>query len=316
MTLSGSIRRGILGAHHPEKVFQQEGFEPQAWSRFAPVAEGLSLGYNAALYDDDLDIIAIQMQGIDPAFTGFAYEGVGMGLQARDLIPPRANRLPDFVAGPGGPHIYPVYVGAGLALARLRRDPAAHMKRLDPLLGGAILDGYGFHAGFFERRKYLFHARRPTHLPTAYRPLFDQGLGRALWFASGGVVLRATADLARFPADRHGDLWNGIGMACSYGGGADKTKMVQLRHIAAGYEDRLAWGAATAAWTRALAGNPATHTDLACETFGGFSSKEAARALEESRSLPSITADAAPIRAWRDHFTSAVTVKDRHLQTR
>lgn len=308
MSLTGVLRRAALGAHRPDKVFRQRGFEPRAWPRFAPVAEGLALGYNVALHDDDPSAIVVQMQGIDRAYTGFAYEGVGMGLQARDLLAPRGRRLAAFVDGPGSRHIYPVLVGAGLALARLRRNPTPHLDRFDPVVGWAVLDGYGFHAGFFERRHYVFGNAQPTHLAAPYRSLFDQGLGRAIWFASGGVVESAAATVASLSANRHGDLWNGVGMACAYGGGADRAAIEQLRSAAAGFEDRLAWGAATAAWTRWLAGNPASHTDLACEVFVGFPSVYAASVLEQGRGLDAVTFAAVPIRAWREHFMRAVPV--------
>lgn len=306
MTLFGSARRRVVGIPQPRKVFSRPGFAPEAWLRFAPVAESLALGYNATLEDSSQSALTVRLQGVDDTFAGFAYEGAGMGLGALDLMAPWKRRVNSFVDGPGGAHIYTVYVGLGLALARMRRNPERHLEHLDPLLGMAIVDGYGFHGGFFERRRYIDAAARPTHLPVGFRALFDQGLGRAIWFSGGALVDRTTATVASFQPDRHADLWNGVGMACAYGGGADRLQLEQLAEAAAPYADRLAWGAATAAWTRNLAGNPCAHTDLACEVFGGFQSTDAAALLDRGRAEAARSRETASIERWRENFTNAL----------
>jgi len=300
MTALGSVRRRLFGIPDPVKAFRQPGFAPEAWQRFAPVAESLALGYHATLEDSSPQVLAVRLQTVGPVFDGFAYEGAGMGLGALDLVTPWKNRLGAFVDGPGSTHIYTVYVGLGLALARLKRRPERHLADLDPLLGWAIVDGYGFHCGFFSRRRYIKKKARPIHLAGVCRPLFDQGLGRAIWFSSGGLVDRAAETVAGFQSDRHGDLWNGVGMACAYGGGTDRAGLDRMLDLANGYRDRLAWGAATAAWTRELAGNQAAHTDLACEVFSGVSSKDAARTLQQGRR------EVTSIKAWRSHFAATV----------
>lgn len=305
MTALGSLRRRLFGIPEPRKVFSKPGFAPEAWQRFAPVAESLALGYNATLEDSTAPVLVVRLLAVDPAFRGFAYEGAGMGLGALDLMTPWKKRLNAFVDGPGGPHIYTVYVGLGLALARLRRRPERYLGELDPLLGWAIMDGYGFHGGFFERRRYITKKVRPAHLASACLPLFDQGLGRAIWFSSGAVVARAAETVAGFQLDRRGDLWNGVGMACAYGGGTNRAGLDRMCELAGAYRDRLAWGAATAAWTRDVAGNQAAHTDLACEVFSGVSSGDAARVLAQGRAAVG-SASSMPIQAWRSHFAATV----------
>jgi hypothetical protein len=54
----------------------------------------------------------------------------------------------------------------------------------------------------------------------------------------------------------------------------------------------LARGAATAAWGRRQAGNPAAHTELACEIYCGRGAREAAASLDEAaRDLPVISVE-------------------------
>jgi len=308
MTVLGSLRRRLFGIPQPRKVFSRPGFEPEAWQRFAPVAESLALGYNATLEDSSPSLIAARLQAVEPQFRGFAYEGAGMGLGALDLITPGRKRLATFMEGPGSPHIYTVYVGVGLALARLRRRPERYLGRLDPLLGWGIVDGYGFHAGFFERRRYIDNKARPTRLTAACSPLFDQGLGRAIWFSSGALLDKAAGTVAGFQPDRHGDLWNGVGMACAYGGGADRITLERMVELAGYHRPRLAWGAATAAWTRNLAGNETAHTDLACEVFAGLTSRDTAQLLHRGRQAVADLPTAQSIPAWRSDFTSALRI--------
>lgn len=306
MTIFGSACRRVVGIPQPRRVFSRPGLPREAWQRFGPVAESLALGYNATLEDSSESALEVRLQGVDQEFSGFAYEGAGMGLGALDLVAPWKNRINSFVEGPGARHIYTVYVGLGLALARMKRNPQRHLDRLDPLLGMAIVDGYGFHGGFFEWRRYIDGTARPSHLPSSFRHLFDQGLGRAIWFSGGAMVDPIARTVHTFQEDRHADLWNGVGMACAYGGGADQGTLDRLCEVAADYTDRLAWGAATAAWTRNLAGNPCAHTDLACERFAGMSADQAARLLDDGRAAVTRGEVAASISLWRSRFAAAV----------
>jgi enediyne biosynthesis protein E3 len=292
MTSVGIVRRRLFGIPSAQAVFSRPGFAPEAWERFAPVACSLMEGYNATLEDPRLPVLTARLEAVESSLKGFAYEGAGMGLAALDAITPGKGRLGDFVSGPGASHIYPVYVGVGLAYARLRRTPENNLVGLDPLLGWVTADGYGFHEAFFKRRRYVDRHAVPTHLTTYGRRFFDQGVGRALWFSSGGVVDRVTRLIAGFQSERHADLWSGVGLASAYGGGADADALRSVLSHASAYRPQLARGAATAAWGRLTAGNQAAHTDLACQIFCGRSSQDAAAVVEDAaRGLPVISVE-------------------------
>ncbi|MFI6044686.1 DUF1702 family protein [Nocardia sp. NPDC051321] len=283
MTAIGVTRRMLFGIPSAKAVFSRPGFAPEAWQRFGPVAHSLMTGYNATLEDARIPAIQRRVATIEPALQGFAYEGAGMGLAALDLVFPWRNRLAEFVAGPGASHIYPIYVGVGLAYARLRRAPEARLAQLDPVLGWVTADGYGFHEAFFHRRRYVDRHRVPTHLTEYARRLFDQGVGRALWFSSGAVVARVTLSINGFQPDRHADLWSGVGLAAAYGGGTGAAELHDLLAKAQPYAAVLARGAAIAAWGRHQAGNAAPHTDLACQIFAERSAAQAALVVEQAR---------------------------------
>ncbi|MEU8238194.1 DUF1702 family protein [Actinoplanes missouriensis] len=292
MSSVGRVRRALFGIPSAQAVFSRPGFASQAWERFAPVARNLMEGYHAALEDPRLPSLRARLEAVEPEYRGFAYEGAGMGLAALDAVTPWKKRLTAFVDGPGAAHIYPIYVGVGLAYARLRRSPEAHLAGLDPLLGWVTADGYGFHEAFFKRRRTVERHVVPERLTAYGRRYFDQGVGRALWFSGGASVERVTRQIAGFPPHRQPDLWSGVGLASAYGGGASAAELRTLLARAEPYRAQLARGAATAAWGRRQAGNPAAHTDLACEIYSGRGSGSAAAVLDEAaRDLPVISVE-------------------------
>jgi len=287
VTALGKIRKSLFGIPSEKAVFSRPGFAREAWLRFQPVAHSLVEGYHATLEDSRLEILVPRLDAVDLELHGFAYEGAGMGLAALDIMAPWKNRLQEFVEGPGAPHIYPIYVGVGLALARLHRQPERFMTRLDPLLRWVVVDGYGFHEGFFAWERTVEKQMRPASFSSYACRLFDQGLGRALWFASGALIDRVARIIATFPSTRQADLWSGVGLACAYAGGASLTEIESLLTVASLYRLQLARGAAVAAKGRQQAGNLVSHTELACQIFCGVSSERAALIIDEtSEGLP------------------------------
>lgn len=303
MTTLGTARRRMFGIPSAQAVFSRPGFAPAAWDRFAPVATSLMEGYHATLEDPRLEPLSQRLDAVEPALQGFAYEGAGMGLAALDLIEPWRRRLQRFVEGPGATHIYPVYVGVGLALARLRRNPERFLTRLDPLLGWVVVDGYGFHEGFFHTRRVIDEHAVPHRLTPYARRIFDQGLGRAIWFSAGADPEGVIATVRGFQPHRQGDLWSGVGLASAYGGGVDRPALQQVKAAAHPHGAQLARGAATAAWGRAMADNMAPHTELACEVYCGLSSTDAVARLDEARrDLPIVPA----YEQWRARSVDAL----------
>ena len=306
MTSLGKLRKRLFGIPSEEVVFSQPGFAKEAWLRFQPVAHSLVEGYHATLEDSRFEVLVPRLNALDPELHGFAYEGAGMGLAALDFLAPWKNRLQAFVEGPAAKHIYPTYVGAGLALARLHRRPERFLARLDPLLSWVVLDGYGFHEGFFARRRYIDQRAVPTHLSSYARRIFDQGLGRCIWFSSGALIERISGIIASFPASRRDDLWSGAGMACAYAGGASRADLGTLLTVAAPYRLQLARGAAIAARGRQQAGNIAAHTELACEIFCGLSADQAAHIADLSRENLPVNGAEPTYEIWRQRIQARI----------
>lgn len=282
----GRLRRRILGIADEEASFARRGFrggDDAARRRLEEIGRAFLHGYHAALEDDRPDRLAGALERIELERRGFAFEGAGMGLYLLDRLTPwDRGRFRAFLRGPGWGHAYMVHVGAGWAMAQLGIPLDRALARLDPLLGWLAADGFGFHHGYFRWPEAVDRHQVPRRLDGYARRVFDQGLGRSLWFVEGAEVARIAATIAGFPAPRHGDLWSGVGLACAYAGGAPAAAVAELCVRAGPFRPHMAQGAAFAAKTRERAGNPAPQTELACAIICGMSAQTAAGLTDEA----------------------------------
>jgi hypothetical protein len=290
----GSFRKLLLGISPEETRFSRRGFgetKLDVKERLEHIGEVFVQGYHAALEQDNLILLERRLASTELEFRGFAFEGAAMGLFMLDrLLPFHRNRWHTFANGPGAPHLYMAYVGVGWALARLPwlcRQITRPLSPLHPVFGWLAIDGYGFHHGYFHGLTYIERRVVPRQVLGYARQVFDQGLGRSLWFVNGADIARITKTITSFPATRQGDLWSGIGLASAYAGGVDRTSIKVLCDAAGRHRADLAQGAAFAAKARQRAGNPVAHTDMACQVLCRLSADDAARITDEAlRDLP------------------------------
>jgi enediyne biosynthesis protein E3 len=319
-TLAAVLRRKIFGISPEETTFARRGFratDAAVRERLEEVGRCFVRGYHAALEEDrPLPLAARIEREVERSFRGFAYEGAGMALALLDaLIPGRRDRLLRFLAGPGEPQAYIVRVGAGWILARLPLSPERLLARLgDPLLGWLALDGYGFHEGFFHWPRSVVRQAVPRKLRGYARRSFDQGLGRSLWFVDGADVERIPRTIGAFPRERQADLWSGVGLACAYAGGAGTAPeraaadLAELRRAAGNCAPQLAQGVAFAAKARERAGNPAAHTELACQAVWGTTAADAAAVCDLSlHGLPVDGSGEVAFESWRRQIQDCFT---------
>jgi hypothetical protein len=258
---------------------------------------------------------AARLDTIDAAERGFAYEGAGMALALLDgMTPGGGTRTSRFVAGPGAPHFYMVFVGIGWALAKLPKWRWRAVRRPDHLSSWLALDGYGFYHAFFDTDQYVHRqyvdtgARWPAGASADYTlRVIDQGIGRAMWFVAGADPDRAATLIERFPEPRHADLWSGMGLAATYAGSADEVELKSLRERAGRYRPELAQGAAFGAKARVLGGLVTAHTPVATAVFCGRTPQEAAAITDEMQiGLPTDGA-VATYEVWRQRIQGRFT---------
>jgi enediyne biosynthesis protein E3 len=306
-----TLRKRLFGLSDREATFEKRGFHagnPGARERLEEIGKTFLEGYHAALEEDDFTTLAERLDMIESERRGFAYEGAAMAITLIDFLTPWApNRLPRFLHGVGANHIYMVHVGAGWALARLHRSVDRFLAHLDPILGWLAVDGYGFHEGYFYWQKTVSEQKVPLRLKSYSRRVFDQGLGRSLWFVAGADVARIADRIRAFPMERQSDLWSGIGLACTYAGGVESSQLERLRASAEGFRFHLAQGAAFAAQARRGAGNPALHTEMACQILCHLSAEEAALITEQALFGLTNIGNEPAYELWRSRIRSLIS---------
>jgi hypothetical protein len=283
--LAGSLRRFCLGISEEEASFSRRRFPgagSPAQEHLEAVGRAFVHGYNLGLETTGAAALGRRLDVVDPERRGFAYEGAAMALGLLDALLPPRRRWSRFLQGAGAPHVYMVHVGVGWAWARLPGAPERRLARLDGLLGWLAVDGYGFHEGYFHWPRTVAAHGRPRGLSPAAAAVFDQGLGRSLWFVEGADVERIARTVASFPEARRGDLWSGVGLAAAYAGGVTGADLTALRTRAGEHALHAAQGAAFAARARLTAGNLAPHTETACRILCGHGATEAARVADEA----------------------------------
>jgi enediyne biosynthesis protein E3 len=277
----GKLQRLVLGLSEAEVSFERRGFrssDTNVQRRLELIGGTFLQGYHAALEVSRLKSLEIRLLEGEAETRGFAFEGAAMALGILDFMTPwKKNRFQEFLQGPGAPHKYMLHVGLGWAWARLPLSPTRSLAKLDTLLGWLAIDGYGFHEGYFNWPTYeAGRIAHPRRLNGYAARVFDQGLGRSLWFVEGADIRRVGAAISGLDSARHPDLWSGVGLACAYAGELDSHGLEELRTLAGPLADKMAQGAAFAAKARQLAGNPAPHTDAACRVLCGTTADQAA----------------------------------------
>jgi len=167
-----------------------------------------------------------------------------------------------------------------------------------------VVDGFGFHEAYFNSRRYVADREIPQRFSSYALRVFDQGLGRGLWFVAGADVERILTTIEKFAELRRSDLWSGVGLACAYAGRADNVAIEVLRREAGRYQPQLAQGAAFAAKARQRAGNQAEHTDLACRIFCDRSADSAAAVTDEALQDLPIDGESPAYEIWRMRIQS------------
>ncbi len=241
----------LLGIDPGEALFSRRGFPATpAQPRLEAAGTAFVDGYNAALLPRSPAPVLDSLASRAPAQRGFFAEGAAMGAAVRTALTPWQDRLSPLLAALEAHYVHLSHVGVGWAMARLPFARRLLSKRLDPRLAPLAMDGRGFHDGYFHGA-----ARAALRRPVApWGPIYDQGLGRSLWFSCSADPARILAAIAAAPPDCHGDLWAGIGLASTYAGGTEEADVDQL---AAASGEHLAWlrqGAAFALGAHARSG--------------------------------------------------------------
>ena len=295
--------RHLLPIDEREAEFSRRGFScarPEVRERLEHAGVIFLRGYHAAMKISSDEALTADLEKFEPGYRGFSYEGAAMAMALQDGMVPRSKRLKRFMIESGKQHRYMLHVGAGWAAARLpwlRYRIESYIQNFDPVLRWLVVDGYGFHEGYFHFRRTL--KTLPHHLSATARSVYYQGFGRSLWFVCGADFERIANTVDQLPHLYHADAWSGIGLACAYAGGASAAEIRRAANRCARFVPAMAQGAAFAAKARELAGNPAEHTNAACVVLCGMSAETAAALCGENLQKVEMSSLPSPYQQWR-----------------
>ena len=252
-----------------------------AQKRLGIVGNAVLQGYHLAInHSEAPDVIGQTMANLNAELRGFAYEGVGMGLTQYGMLSHQGLRpVAGFATDSAILYHNWIYVGVGLILARAAIALQPMLGQLSPSQRWLVIDGYAYHHGVFNWRDTLDQHIIPDPVWAEDRFVFDQGLGRSIWFVDGGVPQQIAQTIQTFPRDRQPDLWGGVGYACAYAGGADLSTLRALAAVADHHFRPLSTGAALAAKARVVSGCSASCTELACQVWWQRPAAEVAAAI-------------------------------------
>lgn len=300
------LRRRVFGISPDELDYARRGFhlgEPAERAHLEAIAHTFVDGYHAAqLFGPSLSL-SRSLGRQDASLAGFGFEGAAMALALVDRLVPwrrgRAARWSALAAGEGASFLYLLHIGAGWADARLRRRPWLTRTSERDTLRWLAIDGYGFHRAFFDWRATAAGRPAPRVIPAAARPVFDQGVGRALWFGCCAEPRRVQATIAGLDAARHADLWSGVGLASAYAGRRQSGAASELLALAGSHRAEVAQGIAFAAEARALQGALDGAIVEACEAAWGAPVEHVAAAVRAARAARGHTGSLDDYLAWR-----------------
>jgi len=202
------------------------------------------------------------LENTEPAFRSIAYESASMAIALKDLENnDRLDQWLHFANGPASKHKAQVYIGLGWAIAKLNLPFTAIVASIETALYHRVADGCGYYDGSFRQRHAVQNMQQPVYLPLSAMPIYDQGLGRSLWYSCNADIDKIKNKIESFPAERHAGLWRGIGIAVAYVGGCNDDTLKMLLQYASANAVQLACGSALAARSRMQANTMTEDTD-------------------------------------------------------
>ncbi len=285
-----------------EALFSTRGFvasDLELRNHLEAIGTTFISGYNLGLTEPAPGPLREALESLHPARRGFLVEGAAMGVAIADGITPGQTRLPVLLSRYRDSYTYLLHAGIGWALARMPWRGRTVRRLLDPVHHWLVYDGLGFHDAYFHSRR-LDRGWRRVKKDYGARA-YDQGIGRGLWFTSGGDVQRAAQAISRRREAEHADLWSGLGLAVAYAGGCAPAEVSKLIEVAGVHRGHLVQGTAFAAEAHGLAGHLPRHTQRTVERLAGIGAREVVSVVREARAaLPEAGEGAQPrYETWR-----------------
>ena len=228
--------------------------------------------------EHELDELIAFLDAEPPEFRSVAYESASMEIALLEL--PGGNELTNwkkFYQRSAMAHTFHNDIGLGWAFAKKEVSPAPYFDFLPLVNRWMVYDGIGYYYGLFKGRATVKNQIIPGGIDMQSIYGFDQGLGRRLWYISKGNVNQLIQLLQPYHLSRLGNLWRGVGIACGYVGGNDKSNLEELLKHSVEFKDQFYAGVGLAAISRNASNSITSDIELSCEIVCGKSLKDVIR---------------------------------------
>ena len=184
-----------------------------------------------------LDELISELNKFEPRYRSVAFEGASMGVAL-------ANSMETWkmYAEKTAKHATQVHIGLGWAIAEGQLNLASTQSEIETEMQVKVLDGFGYWNGLFQRRTTIRTQQIPENITPEYQVGFDQGVGRAIWYAIKGDIAKVVNIIKHFSEDRRPSLWQGIGVASTYVGGCSGELITELKSAAGEFKTNLEKG--------------------------------------------------------------------------
>lgn len=243
---------------------------------------------NASTIEDVNELIK-KLEEAPIEFSSVAYEGAAMEWAMRDFS--EGDKIDRWKAllEKSKKHACQIYIGMGWAIAKEKRHQLTFLETLNRNMQFRIWDGCGYYDGIFRQRHVIKGQSRFDYIEEKNFQAYDEGLGRSLWYLSKGDVNKATEMVQSFSAERHSDLWRGIGIACSYVGGFEEQTLNALQSATGEHKTQLGIGAAMVAKSRIEAECHTDEIELACSILNQLTAEEAMKITVKNKTVPNFS---------------------------
>lgn len=184
-----------------------------------------------------LDELIAELNKFEPRYRSVAFEGASMGVALTNSM-----ETWKVYAEKAAKHATQVHIGLGWAIAEGQLNLTSTLSEIESAMQVKVLDGFGYWNGLFQRRATIRTQQIPENITPEYQVGFDQGVGRAIWYATKGDVAKVLNIINHFMEHRRPNLWQGIGVASTYVGGCSDELISELKSVAVEYKINLEKG--------------------------------------------------------------------------
>lgn len=266
---------------------------------------GLDLLWDAfhAVGDDNMDAIVASLDGMKVTERVVVCEGSFYGAIFQDISRPLEVSRTAQLAEMAPQHIGGLGLGLGHAFSNMKLAPDITPELSESYVGWLAMDAYGMHEGYFRWFDSIQKMREPVELPAIAREAFDQGLGRAIYFISGGHAQTIVDLVNRFPLARRFSLWRGIGLMTGFWGIDDEAQIKRLLKLSGVGRPHFQQGITWAVSMRYDMNEVEDFTKAAAETGCGASVLEIASLAQElMQKVPGHPAESRTLFNWQNQL--------------